>query len=340
MYKVQNLTRRNKMATATLAPTGAQADAKATVIKVRNAASVKLDYLRSLATKLVASSRKGIASTVTFMRRSWGIIPVSLGGALIGGLTATKSGYRMVTGFISSVIKKTFKILGSIRRKSTDIYDYGFQLLAKGVGKINASAGSKMANFGYKVTDFRERAWAKAAEYTANFGRILKGAFEHTITATIVPIWSSIIGVGYVVNQFTGGLVSTFASLVPVVGKYIVAALSGGLPAILCVLGVAMIGAGVSIVLKNDEIVNGVQAQVLSETIEEAIAISEIVDIANGVVHVEVEGNVTSEQATDIAEQHIAQELVVAEKAVLELARPQAPRQQGPRNQNKNKKKK
>jgi hypothetical protein len=330
------------MATATLAPTGAQADAKATVIKVRNAASVKLDYLRSLATKLVASSRKGIASTVTFMRRSWGIIPVSLGGALISGLTATKSGYRMVTGFISSVIKKTFSILGSIRRKSTDIYDYGFQLLAKGVGKINASAGSKMANFGYKVTDFRERAWMKVGSYTANFGRILKGAFEHTITATIVPIWSSIVGVGFVVNQFTGGLVSTFASLIPVAGKYVVAALAGGVPAILCVAGVAMLGAGISLALKSDEIVNGVQAKVLSETIEEAIAISEIVDIANGVVHVEVEGNVTTAQATEIAEQHIAQELVVAEKAVRELVRPQAPRPQGPRNQNqsKNKKKK
>jgi len=310
------------MATATLAPTGAQADAKATVVKVRNAASVKLDYLRSLATKLVASSRKGIASSVTFMRRSWGIVPVSLGGALISGLTATKSGYRMVTGFVSTVIKKTFGLLGKLRRKSSDIFDYGFQLLSRGVGKINTSAGNKMSKFGYDLTDFRERSWAKVASFFGNFGRIVKSAFEHSITSTIVPIWSSIMGVGYIVNYFTGGLVSTFASLVPVAGKYIVAALAGGVPAILAVIGVAMMGAAISLALKSDSIVNGVQAEVLSETIEEAIAISEIVDIANGIVSVEVEGNITVAQATEIAEQHISQELVVAEKAVRDLSRP------------------
>lgn len=326
------------MATATLAPTGAQADAKATVIKVRNAASVKLDYLRSLATKLVASSRKGIASTVTFMRRSWGVIPVSLGGALISGLTSTKTGYRMVTGFIGSVIKKTFSILGVVRRKSSEAYDYGFQLLAKGVGKINAPAGKKMASFGYKVTDYRERAWMKFGAYATNFGRMLESAFNHGITATIVPIWSSLAGVGFVVNQLTGGVVSVFASLIPFAGKYIVTALTGGLPAILAVVGVAMLSAGATLVLKSDEIVNGVKAQVLSETLEDAIAISEIVDIANGVVSVEVEGNVTIAQATEIAEKHIAEELAVAEKAVREVVKPHSPRPQNTHGKNKKKK--
>lgn len=339
------------MATATLAPTGAPADAKATVVKVRNAASVKLDYLRSLATKLVASSRKGIAHSVTFMRRSWGIIPVSLGGALISGLTATKSGYRMVTGFISSVIKKTFGLLGKLRRKSSEIFDYGFQLVSRGVGQINSSAGKKMSKLGYDLTDYRERSLSKVASFFGNFGRIVKSAFEHTITATIVPIWSSVMGVGYIVNYFTGGLVSSFAALVPVAGKYIVAALAGGIPAILAVIGVAMGGAAISLALKSDKIVNGVQAEVLSETIEEAIAISEIVEIANGVVSVEVEGNVTVTQATEIAEQHIAQELAIAEKAVREMTKPQPtpntirpngqrPNGQRPNGQSKNKKKK
>jgi hypothetical protein len=326
------------MATATLAPTGAPADAKATVIKVRNAASVKLDYLRSLATKLVSSSRKGIASTVTFMRRSWGVIPVSLGGALISGLTSTKTGYRMVVGFISSVIKKTFSFLGSARRKIAEAGDYVFQLLAKGVGKINAPAGKKMANFGYRLTDFRERAWMKVSSYVTNFGRIVESAFKHSITATIVPIWSSLAGVSFVVNQLTGGLVSTFASLIPVAGKYVVAALAGGVPAILAVVGVAMFSAGAALVIKSDEIVNGVRAQVLSETIEDAIAISEIVDMTNGVVSVEVAGNVTVAQATEIAEKHIEQELVVAEKVVRNVVKPHAPRPQNTHSKNKKKK--
>lgn len=326
------------MAQATLAPIGAQADAKATVVKVRNAASVKLDYLRSLATKLVASSRKGIASTVTFMRRSWGIIPVSLGGALISGLTSTKTGYRMVTGFIGSVLKKTFSILGSARRKIAEAGDYAFQLLAKGVGKINAPAGKKMANFGYKLTDLRESTWMKISAYAANFGRIIESAFNHGITATIVPIWSSLAGVGFVINQVTGGLVSTFASLIPFAGKYIVAALAGGLPAILAVVGIAMFSAGATLVLKSDEIVNGVKAQVLSETIEDAIAISEIVDIANGVVSVEVAGDVTIAQATEIAEKHIAEELALAEKVVREVVKPYSPRPQNTHSKNKKKK--
>lgn len=330
------------MAQATLAPTGAQADAKATVIKVRNAASVKLDYLRSLATKLVSASRKGIASTVTFMRRSWGVIPVSLGGALISGMTATKSSYRTVVGLVSFAIKKTFSLLGKIRRRSSEAFDYAYQLTAKMVGKINKPIGTKMAHFGYKLTDYRERSYARLESFAGNFGRIMRSAFEHTITATIVPIWSSLIGIGYVVNLFTHGLVSTFASLIPVGGKYIVAALAGGVPAILAVVGVAMGGAAISLALKSDQIVNKVQSEVIAETLEEAVAISEIVDITSGTVEVEVEGNITTEQATNIAQQHVEQELAAAEKAVRELTKPSNPRPpvQRSKQQNKNKKKK
>jgi len=331
------------MATANVAPTGAKADAKATVVQIRNAVSAKLDYLRVLANKLIASSKKGVAQTITFMRRSWGIIPLSFGGALVSGLTATKSGYRAVTGFISSVIRSAYCLLGKARRWSTDISDYGIQLLAKVVGKINKPAGAKISSFGFKMTDYRERFWAKANYYVSTLALVIKAAVEHTITATIVPIWSSLIGVGFLLNQFTGGMASTLATGIPVVGKYAVAAMAGGPATALAIIGVAFLGGVVSIALKSKDIIAQAQAQTIVsamnfiETDESDIS-SVIVEMSHGDVKVKVEGDVTIDQATDIAMKHIAEEVTALEKVV----RPNiTPKQNNyPSNQNKNKKKK
>ena len=315
------------MASATLAPTGAQADAKATVVKVRNAASVKLDYLRSLATKLVATSRKGIANTVTFMRRSWGVIPVSLGGALISGITSTKYGYRSVVNFASGIIKKTFSFIGSLRRKLSYMYDNAFATFAGLVGKVNYGLGRKLKNFGYKVTDVREQSFVRLSQATSRFGRIAKAALLHGIPSVVVPIWSTLVGVGYVVNYFFGNFASSLASLIPFAGKYIVAALAGGWPAILMTASVAMASATVACLFKSDQIIGKVVAEDITGAISEAIAVSDIVDISSGTASVEVTGDVSYEQALDIAQQHVEQELVVAEKAVKNLSKP-APRAQ------------
>lgn len=320
------------MADATLAPESASAVVKTAIIKIRNAATIKLSYMRSLATKLTASSRAGIAGTVTFLRRTWGIVPVALiGSGVVGGLTSTKKGYLMVTGFLSSAIKSAFRLLGTIRRGITDVLDYGIQLLGKSVGKFDSKKGERISTMGYIFTDKREGFLQRTASLLSKTALIVKNAYEHTLVTLIVPIWSSVVGLAMLVNLFTNSLITGLASEAPIIGTYLAAVLSGGWALVIGVLIVASISALIALALKSDDIVGTVV-----ETSEAPVATSEIKDVQQGEVTINVVGDVTPELAQAIAEKHVEAELAAAEAAVRQMVKPQA----RPNTQSKNKKKK
>jgi len=320
------------MAEATLAPESASAVVKTAVIKIRNAATIKLSYMRTLATKLFASSRSGIASTVTFLRRSWGILPVALmGSGVVGGLTSTRKGYLMVTGFISSVIKSAFRLLGTVRRGITDVLDYGIQLLGKSVGKLNPKKGERISKLGYVFTDKRESFLQRTALLLSNTAIIVKNAYEHKLVTLIVPIWSSLVGLTMLIDVLAKGLIASLVTEIPAVGAAIASVLSGGWALVIGVLIVASISALIALALKSDDIVGTVV-----ETSEEPVATSEIKDVQQGEVTINVTGDVTPELAQAIAEKHVEAELAAAEAAVKQMAKPQS----RPNIPNKNKKKK
>jgi len=320
------------MAEATLAPESATAEVKAVIIKIRNAATIKLSYMRTLATKLAASSRAGIASTVTFMRRTWGIAPIALiGSGVVGGLTSTKAGYLMVTNLISSIVKNIFRLLGTIRKAITDVLDYGIQLLGKSVGKFSPKKGERIATLGYVFTDKRESFLQRSCLLLSNTALIVKNSYEHKIVTLIVPVWSSLVGLAMLVNFMVKGLIINLASEVPVIGAYLASVLSGGWALVLGVLIVASVSALISVALKSDDIVGSV-----IETSDEPVATSEIKDVQQGEVTINITGDITPELALAIAEKHVETELAVAEASVKQIKNPN-PR---PNNQSKNKKKK
>ena len=320
------------MAEATLAPESATAEVKAVIIKIRNAATIKLSYMRTLATKLAASSRAGIASTVTFLRRTWGSAPIALiGSGVVGGMTSTKTGYLMITNFISLIVKTTFRLLGTIRKAITDVLDYGIQLLGKSVGKFSPEKGERISTLGYVFTDKRESFLQRSCLLLSNTALIVKNSYEHKLVTLIVPVWSSLVGLAMLVNVFTKGLIINLASEVPVIGAYLASVLSGGWALILGVLIVASISALISVALKSDDIVGSV-----IETTDDPVATSEIKDVQQGEVTVNITGDITPELAQAIAEKHVETELAAAEASVRQIKNPN-PR---PNNQSKNKKKK
>jgi hypothetical protein len=133
------------------------------------------------------------------------------------------------------------------------------------------------------------------------------------------------------VNVFTKGLIINLASEVPVIGAYLASVLSGGWALILGVLIVASISALISVALKSDDIVGSV-----IETTDDPVATSEIKDVQQGEVTVNITGDITPELAQAIAEKHVETELAAAEASVRQIKNPN-PR---PNNQSKNKKKK
>lgn len=318
------------MAEATLAPESATAEVKAVIIKIRNAATIKLSYMRTLATKLAASSRAGITSTVTFLRRTWGIAPVALiGSGVVGGLTSTKMGYLMVTNFISLIVKNIFRLLGTIRKAITDVLDYGIQLLGKSVGKFSPKKGERISTLGYIFTDKRESFLQQSCLLLTNTALIVKNSYEHKLVTLIVPVWSSIVGLAMLVNVFTKNLITGLASEVPVIGAYLASVLSGGWALVLGVLIVASVSALIAVAVKNEDIVGSV-----IETSDDPVATSEIKDVQKGEVTVNITGDVTPELALAIAEKHVETELAAAEASVKQMNNSK------PRPQNKSKKKK
>lgn len=307
------------MAEASLAPESATAVTKAAIIKVRSAAATKLSYMRTLATKLSAASRKGILNTVKFLRRSWGYIPVAVSSSFIGGLSATKQGYLSLVGGIAAIFRGMFRLSEETRRSAWSVFDTIFYTTAKMVKKFNPDKGQKLAIRCCNFTDKRERFFQKLNQRLITVGNIVKRAYEHKITYTTVNIWSSVISIAMLVNAFTKGFVKSLVADLPAIGAFLASVISGGWATVIAVVLVATIAAITTLALKNESIV---LLDSVVETDDEPVATSEIKDVNNGEVTVNVVGDVTPEVAQAIAEKHVEVELANAQAAVKRAARP------------------
>lgn len=312
-------TKKNKgdvaMSTATIVPESTEYDIKTVVVKVRNSATSKLEFLRALAKKIANAISDGVAQTLAFARRVWTTMPASVSGALASGLMSTRAGYT----FLTDAVRKTLSFVSNVFFKGLMIthnfIDTVGGQISHVVRKINEPAGLFLRNANASFTDLRMTAMDWAYRNLVGLGTILKAAFTSDITVRAVTGGSFAITAGIFGNLAFNGIVSAFASSVPYIGGMLVTALSGGLATILAIVGIANVAAGLSLVFNRDKVIASAVKNVEAKIVQATELQSEIMDLLGGEATVVVTGS-TLEQAEAVATAHVAREVTELERSI------------------------
>lgn len=340
------------MSTAQVAPATTPQEL---LVTVRNSAAIKLEFLRALAKKLIAASQKGIEATINFARRVWSSVPTAVSGAMIAGLTSTRAGYDSVVRAARKAVNSATGILGSAFSFINRALTWVGEKIANAVGYVYAPAGNvlhRVNNFSTKLR-YNLVEWVQHTYKTV--AMVVNGSVKHETTRALVMGGSMAITTGMMVNTFAGGLASKFVSSIPVVGGLLSAAFIGNGPAIAIGL-MAVVGAGISMFFNGREIVQNEiiesimeehDTQSSAERIIEIVSneqerrsnveflISEdewyedtnttpsvfaesIVTESNGSLAVLVQGEVTVEQAEEIAQSTVEAEIAQIENQFLQ----------------------
>jgi len=300
------------MSASSAAPVGAGLDYKSVLVKVQSKATNQLAFLKALAIKLT-SSTKGITTTgLNFAKRVWSSMPAGVSGSLVASLTATKQGYLTLTGIVQSVISFVTNTITTVAIITHNSIDKVGALLGSLVKSVHAPTGDFVHDANATFTEMRYNAANFAYRNLSGLGTIMKHAFNNPITIRSTTFASVTVGAGLAVNALLNGAVVSFVSSLPFVGKFIAAALSGGVATVLFIVSVAMASAAFTLFYKRDEIV----AEVISENIDKITASATVIDIVSNIATVEVEGDITLEQAEMVANAAVAQEVADTERSL------------------------
>lgn len=342
------------MSTAQVAPATTPQEL---LVTVRNSAAIKLEFLRALAKKLIAASQKGIEATINFARRVWSSVPTAVSGAMIAGLTSTRAGYDSVVRAARKAVNSATGILGSAFSFINRALTWVGEKIANAVGYVYAPAGNVLHRVNNFFTKLRYNLVEWVQNTYKTVAMVVNGSVKHETTRALVMGGSMAITTGMMVNTFAGGLASKFVSSIPVVGGLLSASFIGNGPAIAIGLmalvgaGISMFFNGREIV--QNEIIESIMEErdaqssaerivaivsneqdrrvnstediqfIMSEddwvekTISPITFAESIVTESHGNLAVLVQGEVTVEQAEEIAEATVNAEIAQMESQIL-----------------------
>jgi hypothetical protein len=302
-----------------------------------------LHFLRTLVSKIASDAERIAYAAVGFVKRAWKLIPsnvttfagfAALGGAL--GMMSTKRGYHVAVDGLSYVLKKVRSLVIGVARA----INHGSNNAVCALGKLLAK-NSVTKTVGVKIQDVSNVVVAKIASvinfvenYTLAVGTHTMNALRSKIATRITTHGIKALIAAFVINAFTGQSISFSLVTLPVVGKFLAAAVSGGVATLYAALILVFIGSliaalttikkdfsaiknSMSDMFKMPFLPNRTENEVRpADTDEDAEVISEIKGAnAEGVI-VEVTGDVSSDTAEAIAEKHIDIEIATLENVI------------------------
>lgn len=270
------------------APSTTQA-VKDTVSTIRTAAQVKLQYLRTLASKIVADSKIPAAAffakvkaiyaavkgfVVNAAKSVWNWLPYTVRGAALPALTSTKKGYNALAGFVKDSLGFVARQFGKgIDFVNKAIHTVGYYA-SKPFCWVLPPVGNFLIRRNQAFTDFRQSVINYARVAFAGTGAILTEAYTNDTTVKVTTGFSSVLLPVILVNALTSGAVLAAISSIPVVGAIAAAALGG--KGIVIALGLsATIGAIISLFRSDNR---AIFAKKASETIVSAMYLGEGLD--------------------------------------------------------------
>ncbi|CAB4194621.1 hypothetical protein UFOVP1264_76 [uncultured Caudovirales phage] len=257
------------MATTTMAPVNISDDVKTVVVKVRTAATLKLEFLRALVKKIASASKQGAYSVIGFAKRFWETVPASVSGAVAAGLASTREGYQAATSFIRNSLRWVTGLAWGAARMASMAVDKALGFTAKVVGTIYAPAGEFLANANDRFTSMRETAMNYVYTNLYGVGTVLKAAYNTTTTVALTTGFATAVSAAFVAKAALPEIASNALALVatvPVVsymGRWIEFALTGGVATFLSLALVATIGAVASFFFNKEEIQESIVEEII-----------------------------------------------------------------------------
>lgn len=274
---------------------------KDTVSTIRTAAEVKLQYLRTLASKIVASTKipataffakvKAIYTAVkgfvvNAAKTVWNWLPYTVRGAALPALTSTRKGYNALTGFVKDALGFVARQFGKgIDFVNKAIHNVGYYA-SKPICWVLPPVGNFLIRRNQAFTNFRQSVINYARVAFAGTGAILTEAYTSDTAVKVTTGFSSVLLPVILVNALTGGAVLAAIASIPVVGAIAAAALGG--KGIAVALGLsATIGAIISLFSSDNR---AIFAKKASETIVSAMYLGEGLDQMDSALDVDVDG--------------------------------------------------
>lgn len=247
------------------APSATQA-VKDTASTIRTAAQVKLQYLRTLAGKIIAQSNAPMSTfiakakavfnyaknfVVSAVKTVWGWLPYAVRGAAIPAIMSTKKGYGTLTGMVKDTLGLVARLFGrGINIVHNTLHNIGY-FASKPFCWVLPPVGNFLIRRNQAFTNFRQTIIDFARVAFAGTGAILTEAYTNDTTVRITTGFSSVFMPIILVNALTGGAVVAAIASLPVVGAVLATALTA--KGILIALGLAAtFGALVSLFRKTN----------------------------------------------------------------------------------------
>jgi hypothetical protein len=240
------------------------------VVSVRNIATVKLEFLRALAKKLIAATAKSYEQVLEFAHRIWSNIPVKRIASTAVGLTATSRGYKQVTSivrtglnFITGIFSRAVKLV----RKA--IYWTGLTI-ANAVGYVSPPVGGVLRRANEKVNDVSYNLVNWVETTYKGMGNVIRRAYNHPLAVNITTLGSTAIVTSATFNGLLGGLPSRMLSSIPFIGGLMASAITGGYATLFSVIAIASIGATSALIFASDSIIEDIMTEKLEEVFSDA----------------------------------------------------------------------
>jgi len=220
--------------------------AKEMAANVRTKAAIKLQYLRTLAGKIIADTAASRSKIVSYFKGAfgfiWNAIPHTVRGTILSSMMATREGYLALVHLIKTAVGFVTKGLAKVNHFVDRAIFKAGTMFAKLVGIFSKKASEKVTTWNIKFSGVRAKVTNFLTISTTIISTKLTQAFTGTKAVNFTTTGASVFTGLVAANALTKGAVSSAIKLIPFVGKIVAAGMSG-LGVLASLLAIATAGA-------------------------------------------------------------------------------------------------
>ena len=270
-------------------------------VQVPPALAAKAQYLTVLIAKIKNAAVNAVKNAIAGIRRLWNTIPAQTSARVFSIVMSTRAGYETLTGVIRSTLQFVTNNFQRIETAFHNALDKVGIFLSSIVARVHKPTGEKLGDLNSKFTDLRWNLITKVRSAFAGAGTLLYSAFNSDTTVRTTTGVATAVTVSMAVNGAFNGAVAGYAASVPAIGTALSAIVTGGIPAILAVIGAAVAGAAMFVfnATAKDKLVG------LLKPAWRFVKGQSVVTFTDTDGSVVVENAATEKEATKIAVEHV-----------------------------------
>lgn len=208
----------------------------------------RLAYLRALLstakTRAMDLIRLGLAYAGKAAAAVQAVVPAPVLSLVGPVVLATKTGYHAALSGIAIGIKAVFSLGSWALRMGRKAIGWVGDRIVDGVAIFSLSASCKVADSFARFGDMVTAASTVAKTYLTGMGTSVNAAATSTTTVRTTTLVSGGVAVGIVSSHFAPVMTYTTLSSIPLVGKWLLLAVSGGWYSLAVIAGAALVATG------------------------------------------------------------------------------------------------